>query len=168
MDMACRFAQTSHAERLKVGSLIVKNDSIISLGVNGMPPKWPTEVCEDKIHVRDEVSRMHSRIPDGICDIVQWMKVEYPYMDTGGMYRLKTKPECRHSEEASLEKLWNSPETARGASMFISHSPCPKCSRKIATAGIIDVYYREEFRDLSGLGYLRSMGIKVEQVKSEN
>jgi deoxycytidylate deaminase len=35
MDMACRFAQTSHAERLKVGSLIVKNNSIISLGEVG-------------------------------------------------------------------------------------------------------------------------------------
>lgn len=47
MDMAERFGQTSEAKRLKVGSLIYKNDSIISLGVNGQPPKWPTEVCED-------------------------------------------------------------------------------------------------------------------------
>lgn len=35
MDMACRFGQTSEATRLKVGALIVKNDSVISLGVNG-------------------------------------------------------------------------------------------------------------------------------------
>ena len=48
MDMAERFAQTSEAERLKVGCLIVKNEKIISLGVNGTPPKWPSNVCEDE------------------------------------------------------------------------------------------------------------------------
>ena len=47
MDMANRYGETSTAERLKVGSLIYKNNSIISLGVNGQPPGWETEVCED-------------------------------------------------------------------------------------------------------------------------
>ena len=47
MDMAIRFGETSAAERLKVGSLIYKNNSIISLGVNGQPPGWETEICED-------------------------------------------------------------------------------------------------------------------------
>lgn len=47
MDMAERFGQTSTAQRLKVGCLIYKNDSIISLGVNGQPPGWDTEVCEE-------------------------------------------------------------------------------------------------------------------------
>lgn len=48
MDMAVRFGETSTAERLKVGSLIYKNSSIISLGVNGQPPGWESEVCEDE------------------------------------------------------------------------------------------------------------------------
>jgi len=47
MDMTCRFGETSEANRLKVGAMIFKNDSCISLGTNGQPPKWPTEVCED-------------------------------------------------------------------------------------------------------------------------
>lgn len=46
MDMACRFAQTSEAQRLKVGSLLVKDDRVISLGVNGTPAGWCSEVCE--------------------------------------------------------------------------------------------------------------------------
>jgi dCMP deaminase len=48
MDMTERFGQTSTAERLKVGAMIYKNNSIISLGVNGQPPGWSTEVCEDE------------------------------------------------------------------------------------------------------------------------
>ena len=48
MDMAERFGQTSSAKRLKVGSFIYKNDSIIAMGVNGQPPGWHTEECEDE------------------------------------------------------------------------------------------------------------------------
>jgi len=155
MDMAIRFGQTSYAERLKVGCLLVKNGSIISEGVNGQPPKWPTEVCEDKVYMD--------------CDYPMWNSVEdvnkeFPLCDEMGMYKLVTSPTVRHSEEAALEKLWNKPDTAEGAEMFISHSPCPKCCIKILTAGIKAVYYREEFRDTSGLDRLKANGVIVEQI----
>jgi len=47
MDIAERTAQLSSAKRLQVGSIIVKDDRIISIGYNGMPPGW-TNVCEDE------------------------------------------------------------------------------------------------------------------------
>lgn len=47
MDMAVRFGETSESNRLKVGSLLVKNDSIIALGVNGTRRGWHTNSCED-------------------------------------------------------------------------------------------------------------------------
>lgn len=47
MDMAERFAETSCATRLKVGSLLVRGDNILSVGVNGTPVGWPTNECED-------------------------------------------------------------------------------------------------------------------------
>jgi len=46
MDVAERFAQLSHAERAKVGAIIVKDDRIISIGYNGMPSGWDNR-CED-------------------------------------------------------------------------------------------------------------------------
>lgn len=48
MDMCVRFGQTSEANRLKVGCLIEKNGSVIALGVNGQPPGWFFEECEDE------------------------------------------------------------------------------------------------------------------------
>lgn len=48
MDMTERFGQTSTATRLKVGCMIYKNGSVISLGCNGQPPGWHTEQCEDE------------------------------------------------------------------------------------------------------------------------
>lgn len=46
MDMTERFGLTSEATRLKVGASIVKNGTIISLGVNGTYSGWHTNVCE--------------------------------------------------------------------------------------------------------------------------
>ncbi len=126
MDMTCRFGETSYAERLKVGSLIFKNDSVIALGCNGQPPGWHTEVCED---------------------------------ENGN-----TLSTVRHSEDAALQKLWNSSETADGAEMFISHKPCLNCSIKIVTAGIRKVYYRHDYRCNDGIEYLLKNSVQIEQI----
>ncbi len=48
MDVAERYAQLSSAVRLKVGCVVVKNDTIIGIGYNGMPSGW-TNVCEDLV-----------------------------------------------------------------------------------------------------------------------
>lgn len=48
MDMAERFAQTSEAQRLKVAAMLVKRGSILAIGINGSPPGWITNVCEDE------------------------------------------------------------------------------------------------------------------------
>lgn len=46
MDCASRYAQLSSAVRLKVGSVVVKDNRIISIGYNGMPSDW-SNVCEE-------------------------------------------------------------------------------------------------------------------------
>jgi dCMP deaminase len=52
MDWALRTAQLSHARRLKVGAVIVKDDSVISYGYNGMPAGWDNN-CEDELYQQD-------------------------------------------------------------------------------------------------------------------
>ena len=46
MDWAHRAAELSHARRLHVGAVIVKDDTVISYGYNGMPAGWDND-CED-------------------------------------------------------------------------------------------------------------------------
>jgi dCMP deaminase len=48
MAIAEQTAKLSSAKRLQVGSIIVKDDRIISIGYNGMPPGW-THICEEKV-----------------------------------------------------------------------------------------------------------------------
>ena len=45
METAQTFAELSHARRLKVGAIVVKEDRIISIGYNGMPAGWDN-TCE--------------------------------------------------------------------------------------------------------------------------
>lgn len=45
MKTAKTFAELSHARRLHVGAIIVKDDRIISIGYNGMPAGWDNN-CE--------------------------------------------------------------------------------------------------------------------------
>jgi dCMP deaminase len=46
MDWAKRTSQLSHAKRLQVGAVVVKDDSVISYGYNGMPAGWDNN-CEN-------------------------------------------------------------------------------------------------------------------------
>lgn len=164
LDMAERFGQTSTAERLKVGALIYKNDSVIALGVNGMPPKWPTEVCEQvemqKEHFPEDFTKTLGE--EGVRERFPIAELKYTLKNNKGeYYSLTTKPECRHAELAALEKLWNSSETAKGATMFISHSPCKNCSIKMLTAGIEKVYYKHSYRSREGIDYLLANNVEV-------
>jgi len=49
MQTAKIFAELSHARRLHVGAIIVKEDRIISIGYNGMPAGWDNN-CEDTVN----------------------------------------------------------------------------------------------------------------------
>jgi dCMP deaminase len=48
METANIFSALSSAQRLKVGSIIVKNNRIISIGYNGMPASWDN-TCESVV-----------------------------------------------------------------------------------------------------------------------
>ena len=64
MKAAHIYAELSHARRLKVGALIVKDDRIISIGYNGMPSGWDNNCeLEDKdgsLRTRPEVLHAES------------------------------------------------------------------------------------------------------------
>ncbi|BAU40047.1 hypothetical protein [Ralstonia phage RSP15] len=48
LDMAERFGQTSTAERLKVGALLVNHKGFpVAVGCNGTPAGWKHNYCED-------------------------------------------------------------------------------------------------------------------------
>lgn len=70
----------------------------------------------------------------------------------------------RHAEEACLNRMLHSHETTDDSIMFISHAPCKMCSLRIKEAGIKQIFYREDYRDLQGLEYLKKSGVDVQKI----
>ena len=142
MKTAETFAELSHARRLHVGAIVVKDDRIISIGYNGMPAGWDNN-CEDEI-------------TDFVIS---------PGVPVKEEIRLKTKPEVLHAESNAISKLARSSESGEGAAMFITHAPCMECSKLIYQSGIRSVYFGSAYRDDSGVKFLKACGIEVQQVK---
>lgn len=65
---------------------------------------------------------------------------------------------CIHAEEALLSKM------PRPEMVIISHSPCIKCAKMLASAGVKKVYYIHEYRKKDGIEYLKERGIEVRQL----
>lgn len=51
-----------------------------------------------------------------------------------------------------------------GAEMFVTHAPCLGCSGFIVQAGVTKVFFREEYRDMSGVDALVRSGVGVSRI----
>lgn len=60
MKTAETFAELSHARRLHVGAIVVKDDRIVSIGYNGMPAGWDND-CEDVIQHSDDTTSLKTK-----------------------------------------------------------------------------------------------------------
>ena len=144
MDWAHRAAELSYAQRLKVGAVIVKDDTVISYGYNGMPAGWDNN-CE-----------MHPKVVDpNTYEIVEKKDI------------LVTRPEVLHAESNAIAKLAKSNNSGLGADLFVTHSPCIHCAKLIYQSGIRRVYYGEDYRDDAGTRFLKNSGVEVIKMEKE-
>lgn len=75
-------------------------------------------------------------------------------------------PEVVHAELNSLGKCLEQGLSTKGATMFVTLSPCIECSKLLVRAGVARVVYRDEYRKTDGIDYLRKY--KVEVVKYDD
>ena len=106
MKTAEIFADLSHARRLHVGAIIVKDDRIISIGYNGMPAGWDNN-CEYEVY--EEVGD-----------------------DTETV--LKTKPEVLHAETNAILNAAYMGVSTKDCILFCTHAPCLKCTKELINA----------------------------------
>ena len=78
----------------------------------------------------------------------------------------KTKPEVLHAEANALMKLCQSTESSKGATLFVTHTPCIECAKLIYQACISQVYYINEYNATKGCGqeFLEKAGIRCQIV----
>jgi dCMP deaminase len=78
-----------------------------------------------------------------------------------------TKWYVLHAEANAILKVAASTQSCKGATLYITLSPCKECSKLIHQSGIIRVVYSKEYKDTTGLEFLRKAGVFLDHVKLE-
>ena len=136
MKAAEVYSQLSSAVRLQVGCVVVKDNTIIGIGYNGMPSGWDNN-CEDEIIIEEDEKFIKG---------------------------LKTKPEVLHAETNALAKIARSTNSSDGASIFITHAPCLDCAKLVYQSGIKSVYYRNSYKNTDGIDFLNKCNVEVTMI----
>lgn len=124
LTMAGEYAkEKSGCTKVSVGSCIVKNDTVISMGANRTLP--------------------------GSCKTQGCLRVS----KYGNNSKLHRNPEdCRaiHSETDAICRACKNGVDLRGATIYVTRYPCEACARQIVSSGIKRVVYGRE-QDISEL-----------------
>ncbi len=76
-----------------------------------------------------------------------------------------TKWYVLHAEANAILKVASSTQSCKGATLYISMSPCQGCSKLIHQAGITRLVYNNEYKDISGLKFLKKAGVQIEHIE---
>jgi len=119
MSIAAMVAQRSTCLRRKVGAVIVKDKRILTTGYNGAPVKM--KHCQDVGCIR--------------------LKDSLP---SGERHEL-----CRglHAEQNAIIQAAYHGIAINSAILYCTNKPCVICAKMIINAGLIKVYYRDDYSD---------------------
>jgi dCMP deaminase len=69
-----------------------------------------------------------------------------------------------HAEANAILKIARSANDAKGSTLYITLSPCKECCKLILQAGIRRMVYIHEYKDTTGLDFLRSAELEIVQI----
>ncbi len=76
-----------------------------------------------------------------------------------------TKWYVLHAEANAILKVARSTQSCEEATLYITLSPCKDCSKLIHQSGIKRVVYHQEYKDTSGVDFLRKAGVELELIE---
>ena len=72
-----------------------------------------------------------------------------------------------HAEANAILKIASSTQSCKGATLYITMSPCKECSKLILQSGIEKVVYMTGYCDDSGLEFLKNAGIELLNIREQ-
>ncbi|MEA2070477.1 MAG: cytidine/deoxycytidylate deaminase family protein [Asgard group archaeon] len=125
--------------RRQFGTVIVKDNHVVSTGYNGAPRKMPH--CLEIGCLRDELG-----IPSG-----QQHEI------------------CRgvHSEQNAIIQCAIHGKTTKGGTLYVTGYPCKICAKMIINAMISRVVISGKYSDTEGIDLLRDAGIEIKFMKKD-
>lgn len=138
MNIAFAVSLRSTCMRRKVGSIIVKDNRILSTGYNGSPHGMENCISNPNLCYRSK-----HNIPSG-----------------------KDLHLCRanHSEVNAIMSALKTGEDLKGAAIYVTTSPCSNCAKMIIQSGINEVYYIEGYEDIFSISLFKEAGITLTKV----
>ncbi|MDX1602489.1 MAG: dCMP deaminase family protein [Salinimicrobium sediminis] len=79
-----------------------------------------------------------------------------------------TKWYVLHAEANAILKVAGSTQSCKGATLYITMSPCKECSKLIHQSGITRLVYQIDYKDNSGIDFLEKAGVEIEQITELN
>ncbi|WP_432412517.1 deoxycytidylate deaminase [Rasiella sp. SM2506] len=79
-----------------------------------------------------------------------------------------TKWYVLHAEANAILKVASSTQSCNGATLYITMSPCQQCSKLIHQAGIKRLVYHHEYKDNSGVKFLKKAGVTITHIAELN
>jgi len=158
MKIAQISADMSFCERSKVGAVIVKNNRVIVNAWNGTPSGCDNK-CENEKYVTCPVCNGKDEVYNGIDESTICVNCI-----NGKVKETITREDVIHAEMNALAYMARTNESAEGATIYVTMSPCLNCAKHLLAAGIKKVIYLQKYRDTSGIDFLKKY-IKVKQLK---
>ena len=78
-----------------------------------------------------------------------------------------TKWYVLHAEANAILKVASSTQSCKGATLYLTLSPCRECSKLVYQAGIKRLVYNKAYKDTTGLEFLQKAGVEVVQLDQE-
>ncbi|MGB3344785.1 MAG: dCMP deaminase family protein [Aequorivita sp.] len=75
-----------------------------------------------------------------------------------------TKWYVLHAEANAILKVASSTQSCKGATLYITMSPCRECSKLIHQAGITRLVYHIEYKDNEGIAFLKKAGVSIQHI----
>ncbi len=76
----------------------------------------------------------------------------------------QTKWQVLHAEANAITKVAASTQNSQGATLYVTLSPCKECSKLIYQSGIKRIVYYDEYRDTTGIDFLKKAGVQVDRI----
>lgn len=160
MSCAKLWAIKSYAVKAKVGAVLADEGRIVATGYNGTV-SGHANICEEEIECKackglgeiKNISYIHLFDKCTVCN--------------GVGYKLKTTDFVVHAEQNVISFCAKQGIPTDGLTMYITLSPCATCAKLMVQCGIKRVVYLNEYKDKSGIKFLKDCGVQVEKYNKE-
>ncbi|MGE4420563.1 MAG: cytidine/deoxycytidylate deaminase family protein [Sulfurimonas sp.] len=153
IEVAQLVSKQSYSEGTKVGAVLEKDGRIIAIGYNGTV-RGADNACEEYICANCGASGFQ-QYPIKVC------------ICCGHENKWRPKDTVVHAEQNVIAFAAKYGISTIGCSLYTTLSPCTTCANLIIQAGIKEVVYAKEWKNVDGINRLRDNGIKTYLFKGD-